>query len=255
MISAMADAPSPFRALLPKEHGLWCWVGTPLLGALLLAPGLGTSLGALSTLAWFGAGNAARRGARGPAARAALVGLGAAAAAALVLPRPLAALLPLVLLVGLGAPVAWGTSGIAGRALRHATLLELGAIGAFAVLGAGLAVGGGARGGDALLLAAVLGSWQVVGLWWVRGQLARVLPGRTSWRLGPGVAALLVLLTALAAAVLGAPLVGLVPLGYGLRVLLTAPVRAAKDARRVGLGEAAWTAGACVVAVVLLGVG
>lgn len=35
---ATPDAPSrptDLRALSPREHGLWCWVGAPLLGAAL----------------------------------------------------------------------------------------------------------------------------------------------------------------------------------------------------------------------------
>ena len=254
MITAVSDSPSSFRPLLPKEHGLWCWVGTPLLGALLLAPGVGTALGVLAALAWFGAGNAARRGVRGPAVHAAAVGRGAAGLAGWLLPDPGPALGVLGLLVGLGAPVAWGTTGLAGRALRHATLLELGAIGGFAAFGAALAVSGGAPAADAGLLAAVLVAWQVVGLWWVRGQLARVLPGRTPWAQGPVVAGLCSLGALAAGLAVGAPIVGLLPLGYTLRVLSTRPVKAAKDARRVGLGEAAWTAGACVLAALLLGV-
>ncbi len=236
------------RSLLPREHGLWCWVCVPLLAALLLAPEPGSAGGALAILAVFGAGNGARRGAWAAAGWSAAfaAGIGLAVVPALRLPLVWAGTLGLlaaghVLAVRLGAG-AWG------RRAPNATLLELGAIAAFAGAGVGLAVANGAAASTAALVAVTLVTWEVIGLWWVRGQLARVLPGRLPWRAGPWGIAVLVLLTIVAASALGRLPVALLPALYLVRAGTTRPVRGPRDARRIGLGEALWAGIVAVLA-------
>ena len=100
-----------------------------------------------------------------------------------------------------------------------------------------------------LLAFAALATFEILGLWWVGRQLARVLPGRSPWAAGPAVAAATALLTLAASVALGSPLTGLVPALYGLRILTTPKVTSPRDARRVGLSEAGWAALAATLAV------
>ncbi len=241
--------PAELRALFPREHGLWCWAGAPLLGAALLAPTLATGLGVLAVLALFGAGNAARKGAWVEAgwatAVASLAGIGVLA----LVPAPGVWILTLAALV-VGGGVALGVAdGATGRKVPAVTLFELAAIGGFAGAAAGLAVAGGVSPGTTALVALAIATWEVIGLWWVRGQLSRVLPGRTPWTAGPVAIAALALLMAVVAAAAGHPEVALVPAFYALRIASTRPVTVPKDARRIGLSEAAWAVGATVLAV------
>lgn len=238
------------RALFPREHGLWCWVGVPLLGALLLAPGLATGLGAVAILALFGAANAVRRHAWATAGCAGATGIAAGIAAAGRVPSPD------LWLATLGATAAAGALALViagtatGRRASAATLLEVAAIGGFAAAGAGLAIAAGARASAAAPALCAVATWELIGLWWVRGQMARVLPGRTAWRAGPALIAGSSLVLGVAATAAGAPQVALVPALYLIRVTTTRPVSRPLDARRIGLSEGAWAAGAAVLAVV-----
>ena len=58
-------------------------------------------------------------------------------------------------------------------------------------------------------------------------------------------------LLAFAAAPAAAPLAA-IPALYGARVALTRPATSPRDARRIGLGEAAWTTLAIAVTVIAL---
>lgn len=245
-----AVATRMLRALLPKEHGLWSWACVPLVAAILLAPESTTALGALAILLLFGGANAARKGEKVTSglASAAGVALGVGLAPALAQP---AIWLSTLGALGAGGAIALVVVGRAtGRKAPNATLLELAAIGGFTAAGAGLAIANGAMEARTALVALALGTWQVIGLWWVRGELARVLPGRTPWALGPAVIAALVLALVISAVGLGQQAVIGVPALYVLRARLTRPATTARDARRIGLSEAAWAIVAVVVAVV-----
>lgn len=249
--AAAATPRSLIRALVPREHGLWCWVGAPLLGAVLLAPGAVTGGGAVAILAWFGAGNAARRGQWLAASLAGLIGGLAALPTGLAAAAPAAWWGTLLGLAAGGGLMVGLAAGRSGRRAPGALALELLAIGGFVAVGAGLATAGGAPRAAVALLAIAIATWEVTGLWWVRGQLARVLVGRTPWRGGPWAIAALALGLATAAALAGQPAVVAVPLLYALRIGLTRPATAPRDARRIGLGEAAWAAGATLLAASL----
>lgn len=236
-------------ALLPREHGLWCWAGTPLLGAVLLSPTVATGLGALAVLAFFGAGNAARKGAWFEAAWATVAGSLAGLAVLALAPAPGVWALTLAALVAGGGLALGVADGATGRQVPVVTLFELAAIAGFAGAGAGLAIAGGVSAAPAALIALCIATWEVTGLWWVRGQLSRVLPGRTPWASGPQTIAALALLLVVTAVAAGHPFVALVPTFYLLRIVTTRPASAPRDARRIGLGEAAWAVGATVLAV------
>lgn len=241
--------PPKLRALFPREHGLWCWAGAPLLGAALIAPTLATGLGVLSVLALFGAGNAARRGAWIESGWALVVGCLSGIGVLALVPAPGVWVLTLASLVVGGGVALAVADGATGRKVPAVTLFELAAIAGFAGAGAGLITAGGVSVATAALVALAIGTWEVIGLWWVRGQLARVLPGRTPWSAGPLAIAALATLVAVVAAAAGHPEVALVPAFYTLRIASTRPVTVPKDARRIGLGEAAWAVGATVLAV------
>ncbi|MDP2304695.1 MAG: hypothetical protein Q8P18_01540 [Pseudomonadota bacterium] len=241
--------PVQLRALFPREHGLWCWAGAPLLGAALLSPTLATGLGASAVLAFFGAGNAARKSAWIEAGWATVGGCLAGIAVLALVPAPGVWILTLAALVACGGIALAIADGATGRRVPAITLFELAAIGGFAATGAGLTVAGGVSPTTAVLIALCIATWEVIGLWWVRGQLARVLPGRTPWAAGPrAIGALAALLAAVAVAA-GHPLLALLPALYVVRVAATRPATAPRDARRIGLGEAAWAVGATVLAV------
>lgn len=244
-----AVATRMLRALLPKEHGLWSWAGVPLVAAVLLAPVWTTGVGALAILLLFGSANAARKAEKLAAGVAGAAGLALGVGLAPALAQPA---LWLSTLGGLGAggAVALVVVGRAtGRKAPNATLLELAAIGGFTAAGAGLAIANGAMEARTALVALALGTWQVIGLWWVRGELARVLPGRTPWTLGPAVIATLAITLVISAVSLGHPAVIGVPALYMLRARLTRPAASARDARRIGLSEAGWAIVAVLAAV------
>ncbi|MCC6621592.1 MAG: YwiC-like family protein [Deltaproteobacteria bacterium] len=237
---------SPWRDLAPREHGLWAWLVLPLVLALALTPTWAALAAGLATVAGFaglqGWGRVVRgsAGARTPT----LVALGLAAAlglvAALVAARPavLVATLGLGAAAGFVAMTAWR-----GRAPRE-IVTEVGAIVALGLVGALVAIGAGAPLDRAGVAALALGAWLVAGLWWVKGQLARVLSNREPWVGGFPVVAALVAASIAAGVLTGHPVVGLVPLLYGARMQLHAAPAHARDARRVGLTELAWGLGA-----------
>lgn len=237
------------RLFLPKEHGLWCWAGAPLVAAAALAPGIGTLLGGLALLLLFGAGNAARRAAWGSAAVAGGAGLALAAGASPFTAEPVLEALTVSGFVVAGL--------LATRVFRDVragnTLVELLTMSGFVLAAAGLALASAAPPAAVLLVGLATLTWETVGLWWVRSQLALVLPGRTPWAAGPAVVAGLVLVTGLAALTLGRPALGLLPALYLLRIAVTPPAARAADARRIGLGEAGWTALATLLAVRAVG--
>lgn len=247
----MSAHPSPetsssaraLRAMTPREHGLWSWVGLPLLGAILLAPGAASALGAGAVLAGFGACNAARRGETRAAAGALAVGAALGGAALLTAPDPWAF------------ATASAVGGAGALAALHATRrlhaigVELASILALAMLGAALAVSAGAASDAAIMMAAVVGTWHALGLWWVRAQMARLLPGRQAWAGGPATGAALILATLALAAQTSLWAAGLIPLLYPLRIALHRPPTAPREARRVGLTELGWATVALVLAV------
>jgi len=225
----------------------------PLLAALLLAPRPSTLLAGCSVMAAFGAFNAfgrflgGRERARGPG----FVALGVAAVLAAV--ALLLANRPIPLLVIYGIAVVTGsvvTFAWRGRHPRK-TPLEIAAIGGCAVIGAGIATAGGADVSHAVVVAAVITTWAIWSLWWVRGQLAQILPKRTPWSNGRLVVIALSLVTFAAGALLGHPLAAALPLVYPLRTVVHAPVRSAGKARILGLTELGWALGIAGLAVAL----
>jgi len=197
-------------------------------------------------MAAFGAFNAfgrflgGRERARGPG----FVALGVAAVLAAV--ALLLANRPIPLLVIYGIAVVTGS-------VRHPrkTPLEIAAIGGCAVIGAGIATAGGADVSHAVVVAAVITTWAIWSLWWVRGQLAQILPKRTPWSNGRLVVIALSLVTFAAGALLGHPLAAALPLVYPLRTVVHAPVRSAGKARILGLTELGWALGIAGLAVAL----
>lgn len=183
------------KAFLPREHGLWAWVGVPVVAALGLAPSVATLVGALGVAVAFFFVNALR--------------------------------------------VHWPRTPW----FEVPGILGLGGV------GAGLAVLGGADPHRAVAVQFALGTWQVLGLWWVRGLLAPILPGRRPWTSGKIVGICLAVTSFAVGLALGEPLAGAVPLLYPLRMAATPLPRKARDARRMGIGELAWAVGAAALAV------
>jgi hypothetical protein len=134
------------------------------------------------------------------------------------------------------------------RLPRHAAL-EIGGIAGFAAMGAALAVLGGAGVARAVAVQGAVAAWQVLGLWWVRGQLARVLPAREPLPGGVLVAVAAVGASLAAGVASGHALVGAVPLLYAVRIALARAPASPKDAARVGVAELGWTALAAGAAV------
>jgi hypothetical protein len=232
--SQAGDSPF-FRCLLPREHGLIAWVLQPLWLGWLLARGVMPATAAvLAVLAGFGAFNALRVGRRGPAA-VALVGAAAGLFGALwgsAQPWPW-----LTLAAGGGLALVLGRSS---RALPRVLGFELAGLAVLCAAGALVAVGAGASVTRALAASGVLYAWEVLGLCWVRGQLARILPRREPVPHAAYVAFAVTMSAAVTAMGFGYPALAAVPLLYGLRVIVhPAPTRAA-DAKRVGLTELAW---------------
>jgi hypothetical protein len=238
----------PARKLLPRAHGPWSWIGTPLLGAALLAPRPGTLLGAVAMLALLGAGHAARARAWREARAALAVGTGVAFAAALLLREPV------LWLTTFGVSIAAGGATLAtgrrsGRA--HRTGYELTAIAGGVGVAIALAHAAGTALATCVAFGGVLLAWQVTGLWWVRDQLAQALPNREPWEAGPPLVAALVTVAGLVAVNLDAPMLAVVPVLYSVRAMATPEVRSGRDARRIGLSEAGWALGATVLAALV----
>lgn len=240
------------RACLPREHSLWVWGGAPLLLALLLAPSAGTAAGALSTTALFAAGNAWRAGARSVAGIAMMCAACGGTWAALLAASP--ALWAVAWFGGVGGVTGaiLATRGRFGRSIPSHTALELLAIGGSLLVGGALAAAGDADLRVTALLMLTLWTWQVIGLWWVRGQLARVLVGRAPWATGPRWWGLSWVALGLAGLAGDAAAIGLLPAVYALRVWWTAPARSGSDVRRIGLSEAGWTGLMTAVAVAVV---
>jgi hypothetical protein len=211
------------------------------MAALLLAPQVGTSLGALAITALFAAGNAWRAGMPQVVALCAgFASLMAMVAAALLLSRGWWAV---SLFGGLGGVVGavFATEGRFGRAIGRHTELELLAIGGSLLVGGALALAGGAEPRRVVLMASALWTWELIGLWWVRGQLSRILKGRAPWGAGPWVWGPSWLVLGLLGAAWSTPWVAAIPVGYGLRTWSTRRVTSGSEIRRIGLSEAAWT--------------
>lgn len=232
------------KIFLPREHGLLGWVGLPLVAALGLAPGGTTLLALASVLGGFCAFNARRRGLNRPA----LLALGAGALAAAGALSGSSA--PLLLGAALGTGALAGLAGSAlPQTLPRQTALEVGAILGLVGLGGALALGGGADPRRVATVFLMLGAWQLAGLWWIRRSLAGVLPRRSPWQAGLGLA-----LAVAAAAVAAGCWYGLltVPaalLLYPLRMAVHPPPASPRDAKRVGMTELVWSLVAVAVAV------
>lgn len=231
------------RAWMPREHGLMAWVGLPMAAALGLAPGSLPAIGAV--VAGFCAFNAARRQAWPPAAGAAAlsVSLGGLAVARAAQPFPLVCALGTAGLLAIGA-------GLAFRVHPPRTpLLEVAGITALCGLGAGLAVVHGAPVDRSATVGLMLAAWQVTGLWWVRGLLARVLPRRVPWRAGLGVALALAAAATAAGCWYGLLAIPAALLLYPLRMLAHRAPSSPREAARVGLTELGWSAVALTLAL------
>lgn len=233
--------PSFFRALLPREHGLIAWVVQPLwLGWLLAHHRAEPTVATVGILLGFGAFNAFRSG----HTRA---GVGAAGGAALVL---------VLGMCGSAQPLIWaafaviGASAlILGRSMRQLPRqLFFESVGLAMLCGAGVLVAhlGGAETREALAAGTMLLAWEIIGLCWVRGQLAKVLPRRQPVPHGAFVAFAATMTAGGTAIGLGHPSFALLPLLYGLRVVVHAPAARAADAKRIGLTELAWGLAAAV---------
>lgn len=197
------------RPLLPREHGLWCWTLAPLLAAIVARPTAATTLGALAVFGLFLAGNAAR-----VAAWRATVGMSfvVTALALAASPHEPAWLIGTLAALGTGGVAILGVFGPGvGRALDGRIALELLVIAGFAAAGGALVLADGGPPTSFLAFAA-LATFEVFGLWWVRGQIARVLPGRRPWRGGGAIAGLLALGTLTCGLLLQAPVTAVVPL-------------------------------------------
>ena len=243
-----------WRALLPREHGLWAWVGVPLVAMGALCPGACTALAAGSVLAGFCGVNAWRwrdRGGLVPAALAlglaGLLGVGAVASAA----RP--ALVAALLAVGGLSGLAAGTW--AGKALRPKPGVEAALIAGMAALAAGLAVGAGASVGTAAATLSVVATWGLFGRWHVGRRLSAVIPGRPVWTGSERVLAVAVAATVVAGFAAGCPWSAGLLLLYPMRARLHAPPRSGRDARRLGMTELAWATTVALAAGLLHGGG
>jgi len=241
-----------YRELIPKEHGVWAWLGLPLLLALCLAPAWSTLFGGLAVVAGFAAAHGLGRAMKGsPRARvptliAVVVAnvFGAVSVATAAVPEGIVATLIGGAVVGFTA-----MAFMRGRAPRE-VVVELAAITGFVAIGAGLAVGGAAEGLRVIAGAAALGAWLVIGLWWVKGALARVLAHRAPWAAGRWFGAAAVAVSLVVGTLAGHVVVGALPVLYGVRIAVHRAPKEAREAKRVGLTELAWG----VVVAVLAGV-
>ncbi len=242
-----------WKELLPKEHGVWAWLGLPLVLALGLAPTVSTLLATCAVVSGFGAAQGwgrAMRGARGAAVPtliallcASLFGLGAVASAV----RP--GVLVATLLSGGGVGL-FGMSFLRGLAPRQVGF-ELAAITGFVAIGAGIAVSGGADREHIVVAALALGAWLVLGLWWIKRMLAAVLKHREPWANGVWFGAGATALSLAFGMVLGFPWVGALPVLYVARITFNNPATVARDAKRIGLTELAWGIGIALAAALL----
>jgi hypothetical protein len=231
-----------WKALQPREHALWGWLGVPLVAALLVAPHPSTLLAGVASFAGFGAANALGRRLRGSEKATSAIGpaLGlAVVAGALALwlsPHPivLGATLGVGGLAGLG-----GMALLGGQVPRNQQDLEAFVVIALAALGGAVMEAGGAPLDRVVAASAAVAAWLVVGLWWVNRALAPHLKGRVPWPRGPAFAAIAVIGCLALGLWLGHPLVASLPLLYPVRVALQPRPRSARDAKRTGLTELA----------------
>jgi len=231
-----------WKELLPKEHGVWAWLVLPLVLALCLAPTVSTFAGALSVVSGFGAAQALGRAVRGSrlAAKPTMLALilanifGFIAVANSPHPGVLVATL-----LGGGFVGFIGMLYLRGRPPRLAGFELLGIAG-FLGLAIGLALAGGALPGRVVAGAMALGAWLVLGLWWIKGSLAKVLSNRQPWPAGRWFSAVAVAASLALGVAVGHPAAGALPLLYGLRVALHRAPNHARDAKRLGLIELAW---------------
>jgi hypothetical protein len=214
------------RGLLPREHGSWAYLLIPEIAAILAAPNPAAAiLWALAVALFFCAfqGFAAARRRREGWSRAGAI---AGAAGGLVLAVParahpwaLLTLAPSILPVCLGILRARGRIGKDGP-------IEVLAILATSIMGAGAILTGGGSAREALLLAAACFAYSSLSLIWVRVRLAREMPGRHAL-LPPGlnIPVSLVLLASSAALgfFTGRFAAGLFPGIYCIRILLPVP--------------------------------
>ena len=235
------------KCLLPKEHGLLAWVTVPLVGAALLCPRTATFVAIGAVISAFFSFNAFRRRERAPALGMLLLsgGLGWAALTLATTPGVL------VVLGLIGLPILGFSALSPVQELPRRPLLELGAIGFLSALGAAVAVAGGAAAGPAALVAAISASWLVLGMWKLREQFATILPKRRRWPGGAWAGGLAVSATAATGLILGAPLAGLVPLLYPLRLGLHRRPHSAVELKKVGMTELFWALGAVSLGVLV----
>jgi len=244
---------SGWRDLLPREHGVWAWLALPLVLAVSLAPAWSTLAGALSVVAGFagaeGFGRAlsGSRAARGPTLVMVLFAQLCGALAVVSAHRPGVLV---ATLLGAGLVGFLAMAYLRGRALRK-PLFEVLAIIGFVAIGAGLATSGGAAIEPTISGAVALGAWLVLGLWWIKATLAKVLSHREPWSEGRWFVGCAVALSLASGLATGRPWVGALPLLYGLRITSQRPPRVARDAKRVGLAELAWGIGLALAAGLL----
>lgn len=242
---------SPLKELIPKEHGVWGWLGIPLVMALASAPSWTALTGAFAVVAGVGAAHGFGRAMRGmtrarvPTALALilanLLGIIAVASA----PRPEV----LVPTLGLGALLGFGAMFYLRGRLPRAVLAEIATIAAFTSIAAGLAVSAGAAPERVAVSGAVVLTWLVLGLWWIKRSLARVLSHRDPWRHGLLVGSICAAGSIVLGVVFEAPWVGVLPLLYVPRALIHRAAAVPADAKRIGLTELAWGIGVAVAAV------
>ncbi len=239
MATEKGDHAKAWRALLPREHGLWGWLLVPLLCAIALAPGLAVFGAALATVAGFGAANALGRSHRltEPAILTAL-GIAAAGAALAVVTAVVPVTMGLVLAIA-------GALGLGARMLARGRIprqrpLELLALTGLSVSAAIIAVGDGAAPARAAAALTAVLAWLVLGLWWVGALLARVLKHRPPSASLPWVAASAVVSSGVVGVATQHPIVGALPILYMGRIVAHRPPAHARDAWRVGVAELAW---------------
>lgn len=148
--------------LMPKEHALWSWVGVPLFGSVILAPGWSTVFGSVAAMAAFGVFNGASRVLRSPrdVPKAPLIAATVVAIVAGLVGATMADRGGLMIGVWVAAGV--GCAGLlawtGGKLPKDARMETLG-IGGFAGLGGAHALAAGATWEHAVMLAALTTAW------------------------------------------------------------------------------------------------
>lgn len=241
-----------WRALLPREHGLWGWLLVPLLCALALAPGLAVLAAAFASIAGFGAANALGRR-HGLAEPAVVTALGIAAAGAALAVVTAAAPVTMGLILAIAGALGLGARVLARGRIPRQRPLELLALAGLTLAAGVIAVGGGAASAHAAAALTAVFAWLVLGLWWVGALLARVLKHRPPSRSLPWIAAFAVVASGVVGAATHHPIVGALPLFYLGRIVAHRPPGHARDAWRVGVAELAWGVALALAAGLLNG--